>query len=160
MHSSDKKYYIVDFVASRKIYTSTTTQTLVPPTNGTWTPQLYFNTVGTLPTQAGNVGNYWQDALFYYYTAYIVLTAVGTGTGSVFVNGLPFTPSVSGTGKFGTVTVATQANMTSALASSGYIANAGTNVELFLAATPSVNATDTAFSATSTLRLFIMIPKV
>jgi hypothetical protein len=73
---------------------STDANTLDDYEEGTWTPNLLFNTSSTGMTFAssGRVGTYTRIGRLVYCTLWIQLTAKGSSTGNAVITGLPFTP--------------------------------------------------------------------
>lgn len=60
---------------------------------GTWTPVLDFAIPGTAATYGANrYGHYQKIGNRVYFHCYVVLATKGTGTGTVLITGLPFTP--------------------------------------------------------------------
>lgn len=74
-----------------------------PTTVGTFTPTLSLGTVGTSSfTYSAQVGNYTKIGNVVFFTTRVVLTnfTIGTGSGNVILNGLPFASASGGTNTF------------------------------------------------------------
>jgi len=117
---------------------------------GTWTPSITFGGGSTGITYTTQEGSYIRNGSVVYVAGVIVLSAVGSDTGSAKIEGLPFTSKNLGARSEGvTIGLALgMASLTSAM--SAIIEDSTANIILYdWGASGSVNLTESNFTATS-----------
>jgi len=121
---------------------------------GTWTPTITFGGGSTGVTYTTQEGLYTRIGDTVWVSAYVLLSAKGSDTGTALVNGLPFTASNSAASSQ-SLTVgnaANAANLTSAI--TAYVTDNGTTINLVdWGATGSAVLDDTNFAATTALSI-------
>jgi hypothetical protein len=81
----------IDFSATSNSAGTMTSELLNDYEEGTWTPTLTSDTSPSGVTYSGRVGKYTKIGRVVHIEFVIGLTSKGTGTGDVFISGLPFT---------------------------------------------------------------------
>lgn len=153
--STDKWYDLSDnaFVGTNSGATLVGREVPVYET-GTWTPVLTFGGGSTGITYTTQEGLYTRVGNTVWVSAYVVLSAKGSDTGTALVNGLPFTASntAASSQSFVVGNAANAANLTSAI--TAYATDNGTTVNLVdWGATGSAVLDDTNFAATTSLSI-------
>lgn len=121
---------------------------------GTWTPSITFGGGSTAITYTTQEGLYTRVGNTVWVSAYVLLSAKGSDTGTALINGLPFTASntAASSQSFTVGNAANAANLTSAI--TAYATDNGTTINLVdWGATGSAVLDDTNFAATTALSI-------
>lgn len=121
---------------------------------GTWTPSITFGGGSTGITYTTQEGLYTRVGNTVWVSAYVLLSAKGSDTGTALINGLPFTASntAASSQSFTVGNAANAANLTSAI--TAYATDNGTTINLVdWGATGSAVLDDTNFAATTALSI-------